>query len=288
MHNEENFSSFACALEFIISHTYFFPEPNYLNCIQNDVNFTESVRRTIIHALLELGNAYEFPPSTCVLAITYLERFLSCEPVQLANLQLFASACFLIAAKVDEATCGYKCRLEDLAQLAGNSFEPLQLIEAERIILNALDHRLLNVSLITLVDVLLGSIASTSTILEFKLSITDHQELLLSNLCYFLIELSISEYNILAWHPCSVCISCIYVSCRILEMEEVEFIIKDCFDYLMAFIDVDFNPDVLLLNGHVYNLFLRSKSKGMVPNFLKDPVPGTVHEKDTQKGCRLM
>ncbi|KAL0233369.1 hypothetical protein GEMRC1_012114 [Eukaryota sp. GEM-RC1] len=151
-------SSFVTALQFIEAHSYYFPSCDYLKATQVDPFFTESARRKLVHMIFELGNAYGFEPSTCVLALTYLERYLSFTPVSLSDLQLLASTCFFIASKVDESSCGFKLRLDDLAALSGQSFEPNAILTTEKTIMCALDHRLLDVTLIQIIDLLISSL----------------------------------------------------------------------------------------------------------------------------------
>jgi len=68
----------------------------YLENVQRGI--TSNMRETLVDWLVEVADEYKLLPETLHLSVSYIDRFLSIEPVSRSKLQLLGVSSMLIAS----------------------------------------------------------------------------------------------------------------------------------------------------------------------------------------------
>jgi len=72
------------------------PMVGYLENVQRGI--TSNMRETLVDWLVEVADEYKLLPETLHLSVSYIDRFLSIEPVSRSKLQLLGVSSMLIAS----------------------------------------------------------------------------------------------------------------------------------------------------------------------------------------------
>ncbi|KAL0217080.1 hypothetical protein RCL1_007563 [Eukaryota sp. TZLM3-RCL] len=195
-----DFESSIISLKSLYNSSPFFPPSTYASLFQQSYGL--DVRTTLLSAIFQLGNAYVFPPNTCILAISIMERYIAIEDLALEDLQLVATSSFFIAAKVDEFSSCYKCSIPDLVKLAGNSFSPSNVLQTEANILRVLEYKV-NYSIASLVELLVAAVYSSSvqsTVHVYSESIIEPFEEF-QDVALFIVEIALYDLSTLSVDP---------------------------------------------------------------------------------------
>ncbi|KAL0216937.1 hypothetical protein RCL1_007420 [Eukaryota sp. TZLM3-RCL] len=263
MNHEDDFNYAVTALRFVSVRPHYFPDPNYITEKQYDVQFTPALRSKCIHFIMEMSRCYVFPASTCIAAISILDRYLSIVPICISQLQLLVVSSFFIAAKVDEFSSRFGCRLKDLCRLGGNHFTESDILSMEFHILSTLNYQVA-VSLATPVEILVSAVSSYASLEaeEFndcivKPSLVAFDEV--HDLALAILECSLYHVQILAWDPIAVACGSLFVACRIIEDPQLEQWFRDGVMVVLQRIGTPLVDVITVLEGHLYNIYSRFK-----------------------------
>ncbi|XP_064554460.1 G1/S-specific cyclin-D2, partial [Drosophila montana] len=75
----------------------------YLKTVQKDI--TPPMRKIVAEWMMEVCAEEKCQEEVVLLAINYMDRFLSTKSVRKTHLQILAAACLLVASKIREPTC---------------------------------------------------------------------------------------------------------------------------------------------------------------------------------------
>ncbi|GAB4848393.1 G2/mitotic-specific cyclin-1 [Ancistrocladus abbreviatus] len=165
--------------------------PDYM-AQQFDIN--EKMRAILIDWLIEVHYKFELRDETLFLTVNLIDRFLARQSVVRKKLQLVGLIAMLLACKYEEVTVPV---VEDLIFISDKAYSRKDLLDMEKLMLNTLQFNM-----------------STPTPYVFitrffKAAESDKKLELLS---YFLIELSLVEYEMLKYPPSLLAAAAVYTA----------------------------------------------------------------------------
>ncbi|KAG6406877.1 hypothetical protein SASPL_134490 [Salvia splendens] len=107
------------------------PMSDYLEKIQKDV--TANMRGVLIDWLVEVAEEYTLLPDTLYLAVSYIDRFLSCNALNRQRLQLLGVSSMLVASKYEEISPPH---VDDFCYITDNTYSKKDVVEMEADALN--------------------------------------------------------------------------------------------------------------------------------------------------------
>ncbi|XP_062393079.1 cyclin-A1 [Sardina pilchardus] len=110
----------------------FRPKPGYMN---KQPDITNWMRIILVDWLVEVGEEYKLNAETIVLAVNYLDRFLSSMSVLRGKLQLVGTAAILLAAKYEEV---YPPEVDEFVYITDDTYSKKQLLRMEHLLLKVL------------------------------------------------------------------------------------------------------------------------------------------------------
>ncbi|PNY17066.1 cyclin-a3-1-like protein [Trifolium pratense] len=173
------------------------PMVGYMENVQTGI--TSNMRGTLVDWLVEVADEYKLLPETLHLSISYIDRFLSIQPVKRSNFQLLGVTSMLIASKYEEIT---PPKAVDFCEITDNSYDLEEVIKMEADILKSLNFEMGNPNVITFLKRFVG-IASENK----KTS-----NLQFEYLCNYLAELSLLDYECIRFLPSIVAASVIFLA----------------------------------------------------------------------------
>lgn len=121
---------------------------NYFSTVQKDI--TPDMRRVVAEWMIDVCEEQNCQEEVCLLALGYMDRFLSLIPIRKTHLQILATACLLLASKLREPN--YKALpVEMLVFYTDHSITKKDLIRWELLVLSRLKW---DVSTVTPLDFL--------------------------------------------------------------------------------------------------------------------------------------
>lgn len=112
------------------------PKPHYL---KKQPDITAGMRSILVDWLVEVGEEYKLQTETLYLAVSYIDRFLSCMSVLRGKLQLVGTACMFIAAKYEEI---YPPDVGEFVYITDDTYTKKQVLRMEHLILKVLSFDL--------------------------------------------------------------------------------------------------------------------------------------------------
>ncbi|KAM0878084.1 hypothetical protein ACQ4PT_035094 [Festuca glaucescens] len=173
------------------------PAADYIEAVQTDV--TPNMRAILIDWLVEVAEEYKLVADTLYLTVSYVDRFLSANPLGRKRLQLLGVAAMLIAAKYEEISPPH---VEDFCYITDNTYTRLELVTMESDILKLLDFEI-------------GSPTIKTFLRRFTKSSPEDKKrssLSLEFLSSYLAELSLLDYSCLRFLPSVVAASSIFLA----------------------------------------------------------------------------
>ncbi|XP_048325412.2 putative cyclin-B3-1 isoform X2 [Ziziphus jujuba] len=173
------------------------PLANYMS-IQKDL--TPHMRAILINWLIEVHFKFDLMQETLYLMVTLLDRYLSQVIVEKNELQLVGLTALLLASKYEDF---WHPRVKDLISISAESYTRDQMLGMESLILKKLKFRLN---------------APTPYVFMLRFLKAAQSDTKLEHLAFYLIELSLVEYEALMFKPSLLCASAIYVARCTLQM----------------------------------------------------------------------
>ncbi|XP_076312875.1 G2/mitotic-specific cyclin-A-like [Tachypleus tridentatus] len=114
----------------------FCPKPNYM---RKQPDITHGMRSILVDWLVEVAEEYKLHTETLYLAVSYIDRFLSCMSVLRSKLQLVGTASMFIAAKYEEI---YPPDVGEFVYITDDTYTKKQVLRMEHLILKVLSFDL--------------------------------------------------------------------------------------------------------------------------------------------------
>ncbi|CAL0305798.1 unnamed protein product [Lupinus luteus] len=173
------------------------PMLNYIEKVQCDV--TPHMRGILVDWLVEVADEYKLLPDTLFLSISYIDRFLSLNPVAKPKLQLLGVSTMMIAAKYEEISPPH---VEDFVLITDNTYDKSEVVKMEADILKSLCFEMGNPTAKTFLRRFAG--IGSENIKAKKLQF--------EHLCNYLAELSLLDYSCLKFLPSLVAASATFLA----------------------------------------------------------------------------
>lgn len=165
--------------------------PNYMGQ-QSDIN--ERMRSILIDWLIEVHDKFELMKETLFLTVSLIDRFLSQQTMVRKKLQLVGLVAMLLACKYEEVSVPI---VGDLILISDKAYTKKEVLEMESLILNTLQFNM--------------SLPTPYVFMQRFLKAAQSNKKL-EQLSYFLIELSLVEYEMLKFPPSLLAAAAIYTA----------------------------------------------------------------------------
>ncbi|CAA6657475.1 unnamed protein product [Spirodela intermedia] len=173
------------------------PLADFIEAMQKDV--TANMRGILVDWLVEVAEEYKLISDTLYLTISYIDRFLSSNPINRQRLQLLGVSCMLIASKYEEISPPH---VEDFCYITDNTYSKEEVVKMESEILKFLKFEMGNPTIKTFLRRFIRAgqddCKSPSLQLEF-----------MSN---YLAELSLLDYSCTRFLPSVVAASSVFLA----------------------------------------------------------------------------
>ncbi|XP_031283375.1 putative cyclin-B3-1 [Pistacia vera] len=173
------------------------PQENYMS-IQTDI--TPQMRGILINWLIEVHFKFELMPETLYLMVTLLDQYLSQVKIKKNEMQLVGLTALLLASKYEDF---WHPRIKDLISISAEAYTRVQMLGLEKLMLKTLKFRL-NLP--------------TPYVFMLRFLKAAQSDTKLEHLAFYLIELSLVEYEALKFKSSLLCASAIYVARCTLQM----------------------------------------------------------------------
>ncbi|KAI9000306.1 cyclin-like protein [Gaertneriomyces semiglobifer] len=171
------------------------PNANYMN-EQKELQW--NMRSILVDWLIEVHNKFRLLPETLYLAINIIDRFLSMRVVSLVKLQLVGVTAMFIAAKYEEVVAP---AIQNFVFMADGGYEEVEILKAERYILQVLDFAL--------------HYPSPMSFLR-RVSKADDYDVQSRTLAKYLLEISLLDHNFLGYAPSLTAAASIWLARKML------------------------------------------------------------------------
>ncbi|GAB4852284.1 cyclin [Ancistrocladus abbreviatus] len=173
------------------------PLPDYIEKIQKDIS--ANMRGVLVDWLVEVAEEYKLLSETLYLTISFIDRFLSINPLQRRRLQLLGVSSMLIASKYEEITPPH---VHEFCYITDNTYTKEEVVKMEADILKCINFELGNPTVKSFLRrftrVAQDTLKKPSLQLEF--------------LANYLAELSLLDYGCIKFLPSLVAASIVFLA----------------------------------------------------------------------------
>ncbi|XP_027356133.1 putative cyclin-A3-1 [Abrus precatorius] len=173
------------------------PRTDYIEKVQREV--TANMRGILVDWLVEVAEEYKLLSDTLHLSVSYIDRFLSVNPVTKSRLQLLGVSSMLIASKYEEIT---PPRVEEFCSITDHTYDKAEVVKMEADILKSLNFELGSPTVNTFLRRFAG-VASKDQ---------KNSNLQIEFLGSYIAELSLLDYNCIRFLPSIVAASVIFLA----------------------------------------------------------------------------
>ncbi|KAJ4976473.1 hypothetical protein NE237_001579 [Protea cynaroides] len=203
--------------------------PSLENYMMLQKEITPVLRGIVINWLIEVHLKFELMQETMFLMVALLDRFLSKVIIEKKELQLVGLTSLLLASKYEDF---WHPKVKDLISITADSYTRDQMLGMEKLILKKLMFRLN---------------APTPYVFMLRFLKAAKSDTRLEHLAFYLIELSLVEYEALKFKPSLLCASAIYLARCTLQITPAwtkllrkhacyeESQLRDCADMILRF-----------------------------------------------------
>ncbi|KAL9412531.1 hypothetical protein AB3S75_046040 [Citrus x aurantiifolia] len=188
-----------------IYHYYWVMEaqnPLLENYMSSQTDITPQMRGILINWLIEVHLKFDLMPETLYLMVTLLDRYLSEVKIKKNEMQLVGLTSLLLASKYEDF---WHPRVKDLISIS-ETYTRDHMLRMEKLMLKKLKFRL-NVP--------------TPYVFMLRFLKAAQSDTKLEHLAFYLVELSLVQYEALKFKPSQLCASAIYVARCTLQMTPV-------------------------------------------------------------------
>ncbi|XP_061371365.1 G2/mitotic-specific cyclin C13-1-like [Gastrolobium bilobum] len=182
------------------------PLIDYIERVQKEVNANR--RGILVDWLVEVAEEYNLLPDTLHLSVSYIDRFLSINPMTKPRLQLLGVSSLLVASKYEEIN---PPSVEDFCDITDNTYKKTEVVKMEADILKSLNFEMGNPTVMTFIRRFAGIAGENQNTLNS----------LIEFLGYYLAELSLLDYDCIRFLPSIVAASAIFLARYIIFWPEV-------------------------------------------------------------------
>ncbi|XP_057949034.1 putative cyclin-B3-1 isoform X2 [Malania oleifera] len=182
---------------------YWFTEaqaPCLTDYMKLQTEITPQMRSILINWLIEVHFKFDLMPETLYLTVTLLDQYLSLVAIKKNEMQLVGLTALLLASKYEDF---WHPRVRDLISISAESYTRDHVLGMEKLMLNKLKFRLNSPTPYVFMSRFLKAAQSDT---KFE------------HLAFYLVELSLMEYEALKFKPSLLCASAIYVARCTLQM----------------------------------------------------------------------
>ncbi|XP_071691695.1 G2/mitotic-specific cyclin C13-1-like [Rutidosis leptorrhynchoides] len=180
------------------------PLPNYMEMVQKDV--TIGMREILVDWLVEVAEEYKLVSDTLFLTVVYIDRYLSLRYLKRNRLQLLGVSCMLVASKIEEISHPH---VEDFCYITDNTYTKEEVVQMERHLLKFFDSESTHPTPKTFLRIFIRAAQednmTSCSLFEF--------------LSWFLVELSLLDYDCLRFLPSMVAASAVFIAKFTLQPE---------------------------------------------------------------------
>ncbi|XP_020248148.1 G2/mitotic-specific cyclin-2-like [Asparagus officinalis] len=162
--------------------------------MSNQFDINEKMRAILIDWLIEVHYKFELMDETLYLTVNIIDRFLARQSVIRKKLQLVGVTAMLLACKYEEVSVPV---VEDLILISDRAYKREEVLEMERLMVNTLQFNM--------------SVPTPYVFMRRFLKAAESDKKL-ELLSYFIIELSLVEYQMLKFQPSLLAAAAIYTA----------------------------------------------------------------------------
>ncbi|CAJ2635906.1 unnamed protein product [Trifolium pratense] len=179
-------------------HSYY-RQIEFIGCVSphymvEQVDLNERMRAILVDWLIEVHDKFDLMQETLFLTINLIDRFLAKQNIVRKKLQLVGLVAMLLACKYEEV---YVPAVSDLIHISDKAYTRKDVLDMEKLMLNALQY---NMSLPTVYVFMRRFL---------KAAQADKK---LERVAFFLVELSLVEYEMLKFPPSLVAAAAVYTA----------------------------------------------------------------------------
>ncbi|KAK4792038.1 hypothetical protein SAY86_022473 [Trapa natans] len=173
------------------------PLTDFMERVQNDIN--ASMRAVLIDWLVEVSEEYRLVPETLFLAVNYIDRYLSGNPVNRQKLQLLGVTCMMIAAKYEEVSAP---QVEDFCYITDSTYCKMEVLQMESLVLSYLKYELTTPTVNCFLRWFVWAAHGFKEVPSVQLEC----------LAQYFAELSLLDYSMLCYAPSIVAASAVFLA----------------------------------------------------------------------------